>query len=136
MKKYTHKVQYYETDRMQITHHSNYIRFMEEARMYFLEQLGWGYDKMEEMGIISPVVKVSCRYKKTTTFADVIEIDVKVSKITPLKLFLEYTMTVGDEVVCTATSCHCFINKKGKPVFIEKTYPEFYKAAQSLQKEY
>ncbi len=31
MGKYIHKVHYYETDKMGITHHSNYIRFMEEA---------------------------------------------------------------------------------------------------------
>ena len=37
---YTHKVQYYETDKMGITHHSNYIRWMEEARIDFLEKSG------------------------------------------------------------------------------------------------
>ena len=52
MESYKHKVNYYETDKMGITHHSNYIRFMEEARVYFLEQIGWGYDKFEEKGII------------------------------------------------------------------------------------
>ena len=31
MRKYKHIVQYYETDRMGITHHSNYIRGMEKA---------------------------------------------------------------------------------------------------------
>ena len=30
---YRHIVQYYETDKMGITHHSNYIRWMEEARI-------------------------------------------------------------------------------------------------------
>ena len=39
---------------MGITHHSNYIRWMEEARVDFMEQIGWGYDKMEECGI-SPI---------------------------------------------------------------------------------
>ena len=29
---YEHKVQYYETDQMGIVHHSNYIRWFEEAR--------------------------------------------------------------------------------------------------------
>ena len=47
MKKYKHTVQYYETDRMGIVHHSNYIRWMEEARIDFLNQIGWGYDKLE-----------------------------------------------------------------------------------------
>ena len=38
-----HKVQYYETDGMGIVHHSNYIRWFEEARVDLLEQLGFGY---------------------------------------------------------------------------------------------
>ncbi len=37
---YTHKVQYYETDMMQIVHHSNYIRWMEEGRLEFLAGVG------------------------------------------------------------------------------------------------
>ena len=51
---YVHKVAYYETDRMGIVHHSNYIRIMEEARLDFLSQIGFGYDEMEKQGIISP----------------------------------------------------------------------------------
>lgn len=35
MEPYLHKVQYYETDKMGIAHHSNYIRWMEEARWIF-----------------------------------------------------------------------------------------------------
>ena len=50
-----HEVQYYETDRMGITHHSNYVRWMEEARTFFLREIGWPYEKIEEEGSISPV---------------------------------------------------------------------------------
>lgn len=60
---YTHTVQYYETDRMGITHHSNYVRWMEEARTHFLAAIGWDYAKIEAAGIISPVVSVNCRYQ-------------------------------------------------------------------------
>ena len=35
---YTRKVAYYETDQMGIVHHSNYIRWFEEARIDFLSQ--------------------------------------------------------------------------------------------------
>ena len=44
-------VRYQETDQMGIVHHSNYIRWMEEARIDFLSQIGWDFDKLEEMGI-------------------------------------------------------------------------------------
>ena len=40
---YEHKVQYYETDQMGCVHHSNYIRWFEEARTAYLEQLDMGY---------------------------------------------------------------------------------------------
>ena len=63
MAKYIHKVQYYETDKMGLTHHSNYIRWMEEARVAWLEELGFGFDKLEEMGITSPILSVNCKYK-------------------------------------------------------------------------
>ena len=53
MQKYRHIVQYYETDKMGITHHSNYIRWMEEARIDFLRQIGWDYAKLESIGIIT-----------------------------------------------------------------------------------
>ena len=76
MRPYQHKVQYYETDRMGITHHSNYIRWMEEARVDFLEQLGWGYDRLEALGVGSPVLGVACSYKQPTTFHDTVEVTV------------------------------------------------------------
>ena len=50
MKDYLHAVQYYETDKMGITHHSNYIRWMEEARIDYRRQVGLPYEKMEEIG--------------------------------------------------------------------------------------
>lgn len=49
---------------MQITHHSNYIRFMEEARVNFLQQIGFGYDKMEELDVSSPVISIHVIIKK------------------------------------------------------------------------
>ena len=126
MEPYKHKVQYYETDKMQITHHSNYIRFMEEARVDFLEQIGWGYDKMEKDGIISPVLSVSCDYKKTTTYPDVITVEIKVLELKRIKFKVGYTMTVDKEVVCIGTSTHCFLDSEGNPVSFEKQYPKLY----------
>lgn len=61
-KAYQHKVQYYETDQMGIVHHSNYIRWFEEARTDYMERLGIGYEKMEEQGILSPVLSVTADY--------------------------------------------------------------------------
>lgn len=131
MKPFIHKVQYYETDRMKVTHHSNYIRFMEEARVDFMEQAGLGYERMEADGIVSPVISVSCEYKHPTTFSDEISIVVSVVRCTAVKLILGYTMTSKGNIVATASSTHCFLNENGKPIILADTYPEFYKLLQS-----
>ena len=125
MSKYTHKVNYYETDKMGITHHSNYIRFMEEARMHSLSEIGFPMTMLEKAGITSPVVSVNCEYKHTTTYSDEIEIEVCVTGYTGVRLTLSYTMTEkgNDVLVATATSVHCFINQDGKPIPLKKYFP-------------
>ncbi len=126
MERYLHKVQYYETDKMGITHHSNYIRFMEEARMHFLTALGYPMTRLEAEGITSPVVSVQCDYKKTTTYDDVIAIGVVAEAYSGVKLTLSYQMERADtgEVVATATSSHCFLNAQGRPIALRRYSPE------------
>ena len=133
MEPYIHKVQYYETDRMQVTHHSNYVRFMEEARVSYLSRIGWDYKKMEAEGIISPVVEISCKYRKTTTFEDIISVEVYVKEVSSVKLKLGYRMKTGDELVFTAESMHCFLNKEGAPINLKKELPGFYEILLSLK---
>ena len=136
MNVYTHKVNYCETDKMGITHHSNYIRFMEEARVDFLSQIGFPFDKIEEEGIISPVIRVEYSYRKTTTFADVISIKVEVDKLSPVKLCLKYELTCNGEVCGIGKSEHCFLNQEGRPVIVEKEKPEFFNALKnSMEKQ-
>lgn len=132
MKPYVHKVQYYETDKMQFTHHSNYIRFMEEARTDFLEQVGYPYKRIESEGIFSPVIGVNVSYKKPTTYADEIEIDVKLKDMSLARCEFEYVMTCKGEVVCIATSQHCFLDETGRPVSPKRKNPEFYQKMLSL----
>ena len=132
---YVHTVQYYETDRMGITHHSNYIRWMEEARVDFLSQIGWDYARLEESGIISPVLNVTCDFKRTTTFSDKITIRPVVAEFNGVKLKFSYEMRNEDgTVVFTATSMHAFLNKEGRPVRMKQDYPELYETIQNLVK--
>ena len=77
---YRHVAQYYETDRMGIIHHSNYIRWMEEARIDFLRQQGIRYSDLEASGLISPIYEVRCQYKRPVRFEDVVAIEVGLKK--------------------------------------------------------
>ncbi len=125
MKQYIHKVQYYETDKMGVVHHSNYIRYMEEARVDFLEQIGWGFDKLEQAGIVSPVVGVQVRYKQPCRFPETIAITVHIEKYNGILLHIGYEMkhTETGVLVCTAHSEHCFLDMAGKPIRLKHDFP-------------
>ena len=131
IKPYYHEVKYYECDGMGITHHSNYIRFMEEARVDWMDQLGYGFDRMEAEGVVSPVVSVDCRYQVPTKFKDIIEISVTVDHLSELKISFAYTMKVSGCIVCTATSTHCFL-ENGRPVALADRFPELYSSVMSV----
>ncbi|MBQ8000220.1 MAG: acyl-CoA thioesterase [Ruminococcus sp.] len=112
---------------MGITHHSNYIRFMEEARLDFLRKLGYPMTRLEAEGVVSPVVSVECKYRNTSTFADVLNISVKVEKYTGVKVEFAYTgvNTESGKTIFEAKSVHCFVNSQGRPVSVKKNFPEF-----------
>ena len=126
---YKHKVQYYETDKMGVTHHSNYIRFMEEARVAYLDHIGANYARIESDGVISPVIGVEGRYLHTTTFDDELEIEVCIKSMTTFKLKLGYLIRCRGEEVFEGWSLHCFLDKAGRPLAINERYPQFAEAA-------
>ena len=94
MEPYVHKVQYYETDMMGISHHANYARWMEEARIDFMDRIGYPYAAMEAAGVVSPVRAVSCQYKKPSTFGDTLHIAVAVESFNGVLLTLRYLVPV------------------------------------------
>lgn len=134
MKPYEKKVQYYETDMMGIAHHANYIRWMEEARIDFMDQIGFPYARMEAEGIISPVRSVSCRYKKPCTFSDALRIAVAVDSFNGVILTLRYDMTREEdgELICQATSEHVFMRRGGGLLRMKRDMPEFCAALEGM----
>lgn len=128
MKLYTHKAQYYETDQMGIVHHSNYIRWFEEARTDLLEQIGFGYQKMEEQGILIPVLGVSCEYKSMVRYHDTVMILPKIEKFTGVKLVVSYRVVDVDtgDLRAMGESRHCFLDGNYRPVSVQKKNPAIY----------
>ena len=123
---YEHHAKYYETDQMGIIHHSNYVKWMEEARLDLMDQIGLNYKQMEEMEIISPVLSISVEYHSMVHFDDTVVIQTKLVKYTGVKMEVEYIMTDKEtgELRTTAYSSHCFLNRSGKPISLKRSYPE------------
>lgn len=133
-KPYQHQTQYYETDQMKIIHHSNYIRWFEEARIDFMDQMGLSYAEMEKRGIIVPVLSIAADYKSMVTFGQTVLIDVKVDTYNGVKMGLSYTVVdlETNELRTTGSSLHCFLNEEGRPLSLRRVAPEIHEKFQPL----
>lgn len=128
IKPYIRQAQYHETDQMGIIHHSNYIKWMEEARIDFLGQIGVDYRALEKSGIISPIIEVKCQYKGMVRFGDRVSISIKIAKYTGVKLTLSYEISNAENgelcTLCETTSC--FINSDGRPISLKRQSPKLH----------
>lgn len=136
MRDYIRSVQYYETDKMGIVHHSNYIKWFEEARIFYMQEMGFLYKEMEDKGVMIPVLGISAQYKSGAAYGDRVGIKTRVNKITAVKLefgYEIYDMETGETRV-TGTSSHCFVNEDFRPCSIKKRFPEFYEKCLEIVK--
>ena len=125
---YRRKTNYYETDQMGIIHHSNYVRWFEEARMNFMDEIGFPFVKLEELGILVPVLGMSCQFRTMVKFGDTVDIYTKITKFNGLKMNIEYRVVdhLTGVIRCTGESSHAFLDKEYKPVRMKRDYPDLY----------
>ena len=124
---YRRKAQYHETDQMGVIHHANYVKWMEEARVAYLDALGFGYVDIERAGVVSPVVAISIDYRRPVMFADDVEIGVRVNRYSTRVLEIGYeirNLTRGT-LAAEGVSKHCFL-KDGAVVSVRTALPELH----------
>lgn len=126
--KFERKVNYYETDKMGIVHHSNYIRYAEEARIEFFNYIGIPYKSIEEKNILSPVLGVKCNYKHSAKFDDILEIDVRIKDWNGVRITIEYIIENKEtkKIIAEMETSHCFTDMNLKPLNLRKKYEELY----------
>lgn len=120
-------INYYETDKMGVVHHSNYIRFLEEARCKWLDSADMPFSALEENGITIPVLGVNCEYKYHVTFDDTIIIKLFIKEYTGVRMTVGYEVKdkkTGNDVIIAETK-HCFTDISLKPLNLKKHCPEF-----------
>ena len=125
---YLHRIQYYETDQMGIVHHSNYIRWFEEARDDFAARRGISYVDMEAQGVQMPVISVECRYKAAALYGNDVAIFVRPRFFNGARLAYEYEVRSpdGETLHALGRSEHCFIDAVSRmPLNAKRRLPEY-----------
>jgi acyl-CoA thioester hydrolase len=131
---YKRSVQYYETDRMAIMHNSNYYRWFEEARVHFMSQDTYPLLAIEEMGIFLPVAASDAEFLKPSFFGQTFYIISMMSHFTGYKMTIDFKMVEAETRIVHATGHmkHGVISRDGKPIMLQKQYPEVYEQWQSM----
>jgi len=107
------RVRYGETDQMGIVYHGNYAQYLEIGRIEWLRSFGISYKKMEEQGIMLPVISLTLNYKKSARYDD--EICVKTQLVKTPTATIEFDFEISNkkgEIITFANVILAFINMK------------------------
>ena len=105
------RVRYAETDQMGIVYHGNYAQYLEIGRIEWLRSLGVSYKKMEEDGVMLPVISLSLNYKKSVGYDDVIYVKTQLLKMPTASIEFDFEiLNENREIITSANVVLAFIN--------------------------
>ena len=108
------RVYYYDTDKMGVVYHSNYLKWMEMARTEYFRDV-FPYKNMEDMGFILPVKTLNIEYINSAKYDEEIEVSVKIEEINNIKIRFSYEMYNSDGVLkAKAETVNVFVDENGK----------------------
>lgn len=104
------RVGYADTDRAQVVHHSNYLRYLESARVEYLRSRGFDFRAMElTHGLSLTVVEANVRYRGGARFDDLLELRTWVGEASRAKLRFDSLVMRGEEVLTSAQITVCCV---------------------------
>ncbi|MEP3209683.1 MAG: thioesterase family protein [Maribacter sp.] len=112
------RVRYGETDQMGVVYHGNYAQYMEMGRVEWLREMGISYKKMEENGIMLPVISLHVDYKKPALYDDLITVRTILKKTPAVKIEFDFEIyNEAREILVEATVILAFMDmERNRPV--------------------
>lgn len=127
------RVRYSETDQMGIVHHSRYYPWFEVGRTEMFEALGYSYRRMEEEGLLLPLVESHCKYIKGAKYSDVLIISTRIESFNGVKIVFAYDVYKKDDNVLIAkgSTVHAVVDSQFRLVNVKKSNPKLYELIQA-----
>lgn len=111
-------VHVYETDLMGVVHHSNYLRYCEEARVNWFSKNGYGTLTTAEIyGLV--VYETRVQHKNPIRYGDFVRIDLQM-KIVAARLTIQYVLRNDLSVFAKVETIHCQTDQNFKVQRLEK----------------
>ena len=127
-------VRYAETDQMGIVHHSVYPVWYEISRTDFVKTLGISYSQLEQMGVMTPLVELHCRYSGVARYENELLVECSLSNLTPGRVEFSYRIfREGEEKpINTGATLHAWVDAQTfRPVNMKKRFPDLYAAMEA-----
>jgi acyl-CoA thioester hydrolase len=111
---------------MSFVHHSNYVKYYENARWEALKAIGINYSDVEKRGYFMPVISMNFEFIKPAYFDDILTIHTIINDIPRARIRFDYEMfNQENELINKAHTVLAFIDKENKkaclpPVFFQK----------------
>jgi len=110
-----HRVPFYETDAMGVVHHSNYVRYLELARVRWLDEHDRPYGAYVAEGLHFATTRVEVDYLRPAAFDDEIEVSTWMEWVRGASLGMAYELRRGAELIARAASEHAMVDLEGRP---------------------
>jgi acyl-CoA thioester hydrolase len=110
-----HRVAFYETDAMGIVHHANYVRFLELARVVWMDEHDRPYREYAAEGLHFATTAVELRYHRSAAFDDVLDVTTWMEWVKRASLRMAYEIRRGDERVASGATEHAMVDREGRP---------------------
>ncbi|HEX2394664.1 MAG TPA: acyl-CoA thioesterase [Bacteroidales bacterium] len=119
------RVRFSDVDSMGVVWHGNYIKYFEDGREAFGILHGINYMDFHSRGVLIPLVKVTCDFKRPLKYGDYAVIETRFVNCEAAKLQYDYTIfrNETDEVVATGSSIQVFLNLEMELLL---DFPPFY----------
>lgn len=114
------RVRYAETDRMGYVYYGHYAAYFEVARVEMLRSLGFNYKKLEDEGVILPVLDFSIKYIRPAYYDDLLTIKTVLPELPASRIRFQYeTFNEKKELLNKAETTLVFVNKNtGRPTSV------------------
>ncbi len=112
---YDRRVAFSDTDAMGVTHHANYLRFCEEARVAWMRARDLSATHFPHTDHVLALLHYQVWHMKTSTFDDALRIFLQVKR-KGLKIYFQYAMYKGDARICEAETLHIPVDGDLRPV--------------------
>lgn len=112
------RVRYGETDQMGVVYHGNYAQYMEIGRVEWLRKMGVSYKKMEEDGVMLPVISLCVKYIKPAVYDDLITVRTMLKKTPSVKIEFDFEIyNEAREILAEAKVTLAFMDiKRNRPI--------------------